>query len=471
MSETSQFAAKEVTPDHLKRMGDAFAADASAQLAQNAVTRTPINEIAVDHRVLAGSARSMSIQLDDWKVTNQKKSGRCWLFAALNLLRSDARRILNVKDFEFSQNYPMYFDKLERANYYLQSIIETAGLPQDSRIIALLNETLMEDGGQWNMAVNLFKKYGAVPQEAMPETQSSSDTAQLNTRLKTLLRKASLELRSAIADGADDARLDGMVDAVLGQIHRVLSIHLGTPPSTVDWQWTDDAKKFSRVGTISPQEFLAKYTELNLDDYICLVDDPRREHAKEGTLTVEYLGNVIGGNRTVYLNVDIQVMKDSARAALAKGEPVWFGCDVGPQMLRAEGLWDRQLFDYDGTYGLNFALDKEQRVNVGESAMTHAMLFTGVDVVTAENGVHTRRWRVENSWGEENGDKGFFTMNDSWFDQYVFEVIVDKNTLSPELQTAFEQEPTLLPAWDPMGSLASPLLTNAAPLFGLMNPS
>lgn len=454
MTETQRLASKRVTTQDLERMSAGFADDPAAQLAQNAVTRTPVNDVAVDHRIIATTTRSMSIRLDDWKVTNQQKSGRCWLFAALNLLRADARRSLNVKDFEFSQNYPMYFDKLERANYYLQSVIETARLPPDSRIVGFLNETLMGDGGQWNMATSLFKKYGAVPKEAMPETQSSADTGQLNARLKTLLRKASLELRAAAADGAAEARLDSVVERVMSQVHRVLSIHLGTPPTSVDWQWIDDAQQFTRVGKLSPQEFLAKYTQLNLDDFICLLDDPRREHPKGGTLTVQYLGNVAGGDRTLYLNVDIHVMKDSARAALAQGNPVWFGCDVAPQMLRAEGLWDSRLFDYDGVYGLDFALDKEQRVNSGESAMTHAMLFTGVDVLADQDGKTTRRWRVENSWGEESGDKGFYTMNDSWFDEYVFEVVVDKNTLSPELQAALAAEPLVLPAWDPMGALA-----------------
>ncbi|ABY24455.1 aminopeptidase C [Renibacterium salmoninarum ATCC 33209] len=405
LTEARRLTSKNISMNHFNRMSSDFDNDPTALRAQNAATRTAINDFSVNHQVIASSSRSTSVQLDDWKVTNQKKSGRCWLFAALNLLRADARRILNLKDFEFSQNYPMYIDKLERANYYLQSIIETADRPLGSRVVAFLSETLMGDGGQWNMAASIFKKYGAVPKEAMPETQSSSDTGQMNARLQTLLRKAALELRSAVAAGADEAALDAAVERGLAQVHRVLSIHLGTPPSSLDWQWNDDDKKFSRVGSVTPQEFLAKYTELNLDDYICLVDDPRREHPKGTPLTVEYLGNIIGGDPTVYLNVDIQVMKDLAREALENGSLVWFGCDVGPQMLRAEGLWDAKVFDYDGVYGVDLGLDKEQRVNVGESAMTHAMLFTGVDVVDGAAGAKdTRRWRVENSWGEGNGD-------------------------------------------------------------------
>ncbi|WP_394940013.1 aminopeptidase C [Psychromicrobium sp. YIM B11713] len=451
MSKARRITDKAITSDQLSSLNGEFSANSAAVLAQNAVTRTALNDIAVNHRVLAGSSHSMSTRLDDWKVTNQKKSGRCWLFAALNLLRAEARQILNVKNFEFSQNYPMYFDKLERANYYLQSIIETADRPLDDRLVTFLGDSLMGDGGQWNMSSSIFKKYGAVPQEAMPETQSSSDTDQMNSRLKTLLRKAALELRSAVGKGAEEAELDALVQQTIAQVHKVLTIHLGTPPSTVDWQWIDDDKKFTRAGVLSPQEFLAKYTTLNLDDYVCLVDDPRSEHPKGKTLTVEYLGNIVGGDPTVYLNVDIQLMKDLAKESLESGAPVWFGCDVGPQMLRTEGLWDAELFDYDGVYGVDLSLDKEQRVNIGESAMTHAMLFTGVDVLDGG----TRRWRVENSWGDQGADQGFYTMNDSWFDEYMFEVAVDKNKLSPELRAALEEAPRVLPAWDPMGALAS----------------
>ncbi|NYE95559.1 bleomycin hydrolase [Psychromicrobium silvestre] len=450
MTEQQRLATKSITIDQLADLTAGFAADPAAVLAKNAVTRTALNDLAVNHSVVASTSRTMSTRLDDWKVTNQKKSGRCWLFAALNLLRAEARQALNLKNFEFSQNYPMYFDKLERANYYLQSIIDTADRPLDDRLVVFLNESLMGDGGQWNMSSSIFKKYGAVPQEAMPETQSSSDTAQLNARLRTLLHKAALSLRGLAADGASETDLDAAVQRSITEVHRVLTIHLGTPPSSVDWQWIDDDKKFSRDGVLTPQEFLAKYTKLNLDDYVCLVEDPRREHPKGSTLSVEYLGNVIGGDATVYLNVDIQLMKDLSREALQGGSPVWFGCDVGPQMLRQDGLWDARLFDYEGVYGVDLSLDKEERVNLGESAMTHAMLFTGVDVLDGD----TRRWRVENSWGDENADQGFYTMNDSWFDEYMFEVAVDKNKLSPELQAALAEPPIILPAWDPMGALA-----------------
>lgn len=451
MTVESRILSNDLSSSQLAAYRQAFEADAAATVRQNALTRNDVQNLAVNHAVIRSTSRTMSVKLDHWKTTNQKKSGRCWLFAALNLLRSDTRKSLNSKDFEFSQNYAMYFDKLERANYYLQAVADTAELKDDDRLLAFLSESLMGDGGQWDMATSIFKKYGVVPKEAMPETESSSNTAHMNQRLITLLRKVGWQVRSDTKAGLAASTIDGKIKKALSDVHAILTAHLGTPPERFEWEYLDDDNHFVRVGELTPKEFLAKYVSFDLDDYVCLVDDPRPEHPKGRTLTVEYLGNVVKGDPVRYLNVDIQVMKNCAKDALVNGEPVWFGCDVGPNMLREEGLWDAALFDYDGLYDIDFSLTKEERVRVGESAMTHAMLLTGVDVTDEGN---TRRWRVENSWGEDSGDKGFFTMNDNWFDEYVFEVVVNKRKLSAELQQALNQSPTVLPAWDPMGALA-----------------
>ena len=271
----------------------------------------------------------------------------------------------------------------------------------------------------------------------------------MNAVLRSLLRRGAQELRSLRHDG-DTAGQEQAKARIIADVHRILALHLGTPPSAVDWEYTDDAKSFHREGILTPQQFLAKYTTINLDDYVCLVDDPRTEHPKGTTLTVAHLGNVIDAEPVLYLNVDIGLAKQLAKDAILNGEPVWFGCDVGPQMVRKDGIWDARLYDYAGLYGAELAMDKEARVRFGESAMTHAMLLTGVDVLDGE----ARRWRVENSWGEESGDQGFYTMADNWFDEYVFEVVVNKWRLSPELRQALDAEPAVLPAWDPMGALA-----------------
>lgn len=435
--------------EQLAVLHESFSADPALKQKQNAIVRVSVDELAIDHQLTTALSTTVSNRIDDWKVTNQKKSGRCWLFAALNLLRVGAKQTLGMKEFEFSQNYAMYFDKLERANYFLESILDTTERGEDDRLVQFLLQSVLSDGGQWNMAVNIFSKYGAVPKSAMPETESSSNTGRMNAVLRSLLRRGAQELRGLRRDG-DAAGQEQAKARIISDVHRILTLHLGTPPSAFNWEYTDDAKSFHREGSLTPQQFLAKYTTIDLDDYVCLVDDPRTEHPKGATLTVEHLGNVVDAEPVLYLNVDIGLAKQLAKDAILDGEPVWFGCDVGPQMVRNDGIWDAGLYDYAGLYGAELGMDKETRVRVGDSAMTHAMLLTGVDVLDGE----TRRWRVENSWGDEVGDQGFFTMADNWFDEYVFEVVVNKARLSPELRQALDTEPIVLPAWDPMGALA-----------------
>ena len=434
----------------LRGFADSFSADTAAVRMQNAVTRAGLDEVAVNHARQMALSTTMSNRLDDWSVANQKKSGRCWLFAALNLFRFGTRTVLGVKQFEFSQSHAMFWDKIERVNYFLADVIATAERPLDDRLVGFLLGEVMGDGGQWNMATNVFAKHGVVPKEAMPETESSGNTAVLNRSLRSLVRRAARTLRAMLDDGASATAVDQVRRQVVADAYRILAIHLGTPPTSFDWQWRDDENGFHRDGQITPQEFFAKYVTIPVQDYVCLVDDPRPEHPKGATLTIEHLGNVVGGDRVLYLNSTIALMKRLAREAIVAGEPVWFGCDVSQQMLRKDGLWSADLLDLNGVYGTDLSLDKQDRVRFGESMMTHAMLLTGVDVV---DGV-ARRWRVENSWGEEGGEKGFYTMDDSWFDEYVFEVVVRTSGLPVRDQEALGAEPLVLPAWDPMGALA-----------------
>lgn len=436
-----------ISTDDLAALRTGFAANPAYRIAQNAVTKVPVNDVALDREVVTGTDHSMSHLIDDWKVTNQQKSGRCWLFAGLNLLRVGAMSAMNVKDFEFSQNHLMFWDKLERANYFLNAIIETRDREVDDRTVAHLLTTVADDGGQWNMFVSLVQKHGLVPKSVMPETQSSSETYRMNAVLRRVLREGARTLRTM--DGTDEV-LDKARLEILAVAHRILTIHLGTPPEQFDWQWTDKDRGFHRDGVITPQEFAERYTTLPIDDYVCIVHDPRATSPFGKTFTVEHLGNVVGGPPVTYLNVEIDVMKRLCQEQLVSGEPVWFGCDVGQQMSMDLGLWDARLFDYGSVYDHDFALEKADRLVFHESLMTHAMLFTGVDVV---DGV-ARRWRVENSWGDEKGVKGYWTMNDSWFDEYVFEIAVPRRLLPPELAEHLGDEPIVLPAWDPMGSLA-----------------
>ncbi len=439
-----------LTPDLLRGYRDKFDERAANKLAQNAVTRVSIEDVALDHAIATSITPTFSTVLDDWAVTNQKRTGRCWMFAGLNLFRVGAMKAMNLKEFEFSQSYTLFWDKVERSNYFLEAIIETIDRDSDDRTVATLLDRPIDDGGQWNMFVNLIKKHGVVPKSVMPETESSSATMQMNRILKTQLRQGARTLRDLHASGASMEAVRARKEEILAAIYRVTSIHLGTPPETFDWQWMDKDRVFHRDGEMTPQQFAEKYITLPVDEYVCLVHDPRPSSPIGRTFTVEYLGNVVGGAIVKYLNVDVELMKHIAQETIAGGEPVWFGCDVGKMMRRDLGVWDKDLFDYAGLYDTEFDLNKPERLEYHETLMTHAMLFTGVDEVDGQ----PRRWRVENSWGDENGQHGYYTMNDNWFAEYTFEIAARKSTLPADLQQALDQEPIVLPAWDPMGALA-----------------
>ena len=450
-SDTNNTGTGALTRDRVAGFRESFDADPNKKLVQNVVTQHDVNDIALSRSIVTESPHSFSIVLDDWGVTNQARSGRCWMFAGLNLCRVDTRNVLNVKEFEFSQNYLMFWDKLERANFVLEAIIETAGRPVDDRTVAFLLRNPISDGGQWDMFTALVAKHGVVPKTAMEETESSANSARMNSSLNYQIRQGAKRIRHAYVDESGLDELRSIKDQTLKVIYDVLCIHLGTPPTEVDWQWKDKDGEFTRAGKLTPQDFAAQYLQTDIHSYVSLVHDPRETSPEGATFTVEYLGNVVDAPAIKYLNVDIQLMKDIALKMLQDGKPVWMGCDTGKQMHRDLGLWDADLFDYASVYGANFSMNKAERLEYHQTAMTHAMMFTGVDVV----GGVPRRWRVENSWDDKVGNKGFFLMNDSWFAEYMFEIAVPREYLPPELQKALELEPVVLPAWDPMGSLAN----------------
>lgn len=439
-----------LTSEQVAEFGNKASQNPSLQLMQNIVTQRDVNEVALNHKIVSDAAHNFSNVLDDWSVTNQARSGRCWMFAGLNLFRSEARDILNLKEFEYSQNYVMFWDKLERCNFLLEAIIETADRPMDDRTVAFLLQSSINDGGQWDMFVSLINKHGVVPKEVMPETESSSNSARMNFILNYQVRQGAMAIRDCYAS---EQGLEGMRSAkntALNSIYQILCIHLGTPPKEFNWQWTDKDNEFHKDGNMTPIQFAEKYIVTPMEEFVCLVHDPRETSPVGKTFTIEYLGNVVGGTPIKYLNVDILLMKNLTLKMLQDGKPVWMGCDTGKQMHREKGIWDADLFDYPGVYGTNFDMDKSARLEYHQTRMTHAMLFTGVDVVDGE----PKRWRVENSWDNKVGDKGFFMMNDSWFAEYMFEIAVPKSYLPDDLLKALDSEPIVLPPWDPMGSLA-----------------
>ena len=440
---------KGVTEAQIEEFRKSFDSDPSATFAQNAVSNADLSTLALRRDLVQDMDFSFSTKLDDWNATNQRRSGRCWLFATLNLFRVGAMKKMNLKKFEFSQAHIHFWDKLERANHFLEAILETSDRPVDDRTIHFLLSDPIGDGGQWNMATNLIRKHGLVPMSAYPESHSSSNTRSMNTVLKDILRTSASEIRKILDDGGSNNEARRHKEGRMKEIWRVLCIHLGTPPEKFDWQWRDKDNEFHRKGTMTPLEFVDEYVEVDWEEYICIVNDPRNEYYR--TYTVDFLQNVAGGPPVVYLNVPSNEMKDITQRLLENGTPVWMGCDVGKNMARKRGLWDAELYDLKGLYGIQFGMEKADRLRFGQTMMTHAMLFTGVDVVDGK----PRRWRVENSWGsEDSGEKGFYTMNDNWYDEHMFEIAAPKDYLTDEMKSGLKGDPIVLPAWDPMGSLA-----------------
>lgn len=424
---------------------------AKVALARNAATQVGIEAASLNREKIQHTSTAVSHRLDDWKATSQKKSGRCWLFSSLNFLRSRARESLGVKNFEFSQSYVFFWDKFERANWFLTDIIATSDEPVDSRLVQFLLGDVLGDGGQWDMAVSVYMKYGLVPKEVMPESEASTNSRPMNARLRAVLHIGALRLRETIAAGASAEEVDTQRRKILADVWKILVVCLGEPPVRFNWQWRDDEGNFHRDGELTPHEFYERHVGVDLSEYICLVDDPRPENPKGSMETVEHLGNVVGGRPIRYLNAPVEEIKRIAAAQIAAGEAVWFGADVSQPYDRGLGFFVTGIHDYGGLFDVDFSSTKLERVRSGESAMDHAMLFTGVDLDEAGQ---PRAWRVENSWGDEPGDSGFFTMDDQWFTDNVFEVVVPKSALPEDLAAAVDTEPIVLPAWDPMGTLA-----------------
>ena len=439
---------KTITRKQVVELRKEFDSEPSNKVAQNAVTNVQLPDLTLNRDLVQDIDDSFSIKLDDWKVTAQMRSGRCWLFATLNLFRVGAMKKMNLKNFEFSQAHTHFWDKFERSNHLLEAIIETSDRPVDDRTIHFLLSDPIGDGGQWNMAMNLVRKHGLVPKTAYPESNSSSATRWMNAELKDILRSSASEIRAIIDGGGTVEEARAHKEKRIADIWRMLCIHLGTPPKTFNWQWRDKDGEFHRNGRMTPQQFAAEFVDIEWEDYVCIVNDPRNEYYR--TYTVDFLQNVAGGPPVVYLNVPSKEMKAITLKLLEDGMPVWMGCDVGKEMDRKRGLWDADLFDVEGLYGVEYGMDKADRLRHNQTMMTHAMLFTGVDVVNGR----PRRWRVENSWGQDTGQKGYYTMNDSWYDQYMFEIAAPKDYLTEKMLEGLETEPVVLPAWDPMGSLA-----------------
>ena len=427
-------------------------ANPQVRLARNAAVRGDVMDLAMDWEAFRRIDHTFSdIVTGQMKVTNQKSSGRCWGFAGLNLFRIYLGRKYNLKKFEFSQNYFIFCDKLEKSNYFLENIIKTADEPLDGRLVMHLLTDPIQDGGQWHMFVNLIEKYGVLPQTEMPESFQSSQSMRMNRMITRKLRGFAKDLRAAYEKGADTKKLRVMKEDMLRTIYQMLTISLGSPPDKFEWQIRDKDKKFHRFEKLNPKQFYKEHVGLDLNDYVCLINCPMSDKSYNEIYTVDYLGNVVEGSIIRYLNLPSKRLKEVAAASIKDDHPVWFGCDVGKHFHRNLGVMDMDIFDFELFYSTDFPMTKTDRLEFGDSQMTHAMLFTGVDL---DGRGHPRKWQVENSWGEKRSDKGYDIMTDSWFDEYNYEVVVYKDYITKDEFSVYQKDPVVLPPWDPMGALA-----------------
>ncbi|CAJ1226451.1 aminopeptidase C [Levilactobacillus zymae] len=442
---------KEITAAQTASYQKALTDDPMAKVVERAVSHQGILATAADYASAADMTPVFSIDLDTGKVANQKQSGRCWMFAALNTMRHHLADLFKLSDFELSQNYTYFWDKFEKANYFYENVLATADQPTSSRKVAFLMTTPQQDGGQWDMLCAIIEKYGIVPKSVMPETYNSSKSSELNSTLNLKLRKDAVVLRKLVADNASADDIAAAKDKMLKEDYRLLAYTLGEPVSEFDFEYRDDDKNYHIDKGLTPKTFFDKYVGWDLSDYVSIINAPTDDKPYNHTYTIEMLGNVVGGRAVKHLNVSMDDFKALAIKQLKAGQSVWFGCDVGQSSERQKGIMDTNYYHKDDLFNIDFDMSKAEKLDYGESLMTHAMVLTGVDLVDGK----PTKWKVENSWGEKVGTKGYFVMSDAWMDKYCYQVVVNKEFLPADLRKIQEtEEPTVLAPWDPMGALA-----------------
>lgn len=392
-----------------------------------------------------------SLDLTKDKVSDQKASGRCWMFAALNTFRHKMISNFQLEDFELSQAHTFFWDKYEKSNWFLEQVLATADQELTSRKVKFLLDTPQQDGGQWDMVVSLFEKYGVVPKSVYLESISSSNSRELNQILNKLLRQDAQILRELRAEGVESAELQAKKEELLQEVFNFLAMNLGLPPRQFDFAYRDKDNHFHSESGLTPLTFYQKYVDLKLDDYVSIINAPTADKPYGRSYTVEMLGNVVGSKPVRYLNVEMDRLKELAIAQMQAGETVWFGSDVGQSSNRKAGVMAEGMHDFTASMDIRLTQDKAGRLDYSESLMTHAMVLTGVDL---DENCKAKKWKVENSWGEKVGNKGYFVASDAWMDEYTYQIVVRKEFLTAAELAAYEEEPIVLAPWDPMGALA-----------------
>ncbi|WNW28370.1 C1 family peptidase [Lactobacillus johnsonii] len=433
----------ELTLDEIAKFQQDYQQNKQNKIAELAVVNNGVQKASFNGEGIRDLNRTFSIEIPTDNVTDQKQSGRCWLFAALNVLRHKFAKQYHTKNFTFSQSYLFFWDRIERANIFFNHILETADKPVDDRTVHFYLQAPDTDGGQWHMAISLIRKYGLVPTYAQDESFTANNTAAFNQALNMKLRENGLVLRKLAQAGKND-EIEQKRQEYLSEIYRMAVIAFGQPVQKFDLEFKDDDGNYKLDQNITPLDFFHNYFEDDLDDYVVLFNAPDHEYDKLYAFPFE--DNVEGGSPVRFLNTKIENLKEAAIKQLKDGETIWFGCDVGKQSDRQKGILAANLYETDTIFGIETKLNKKERLQTGASGSTHAMTFVGVDVVDGKS----RQWKVENSWGTKVGDKGYFVMDDKWFDEYLFKVVVKKQYLPEKLVKIAEGEATPVPCWDSM---------------------
>ena len=435
---------KEIFIEDLNRIEKEYSKNIGYTIARRALNKTKISDLSIKSEQTEYTRNAFSIDLKTLPVTNQKRSGRCWIFAGCNVIREKIAQKYNLKDFELSQNYIAFYDKLEKCNYLLEKIISLKDREKDDRTLDYLLSTGIQDGGQWDLFVNVVNKYGLVPKSAFPETFQSSNTAEIDKLLNKYIRKFAYDIRNTKVD------IQAEKDEYIKNIYKILCSSFGVPPKEFSFEYVDKDKNYHIIKDLTPLKFYKEIVPINLNDYVSIINSPTEDKPFNKVYTVDFLGNVLEGNEIIYLNLEIERLKELAISQLKEGETVWFGSDCGKEADRENGIWDDKTFDIDTLFQINSEMSKGEMLDTRESAMNHAMVITGVNLDEDK----PTKWKIENSWGDDVANKGYYTATDTWFSKFVYQIVVNKKYLTEKEQEILKEEKIRLKPWDPMGTLA-----------------
>lgn len=423
--------------------------EAKNAVVRHALSQNPLSSVVRTQDEIEDVNFNLDINIKTLSAANQKASGRCWIFAATNVIREKIAKDLKIGSFELSQSYIAFYDLLEKANYTLEVIIELINKDHDDRTLTFIVQNGIGDGGQWDMFVNVVNKYGLCPKHVYPETMTSGRTRDTNSLINFNIRKFASDAKALYESKGIEA-VKKLKKSLMKKIYFLLVSAYGLPPEKFNFEYTDKDDKYHKVSDLTPLSFKEKYVGDFLDNFVSIINAPTKEKAFNKSYTVKYLGNVVGGKPVTHLNLEMKRIKDLILKQLKDGQIVWFGSDVGFYGERDGGIWDDRLFDYKSAVDLDYKMDKGESLDYRASAMNHAMCITGVAL---KNG-RPLKWKIENSWGTASGEAGYYLMSASWFDQFVYQAVVDKKYLSEEELKAYNSKPIELKPWDPMGSLA-----------------